>query len=117
MAGGGITLLTFLHGPGQVEDFFGRTPTDVWDVTIASGTYPANGYTLDPANLGQLNRFKVITEVYFSPKTTATLGVLWEYDIANKSMRGYQQGAGAGALTELTGTVGPFQLRCRFYGF
>lgn len=117
MAGGGVSLLTFTHGPGQVEDFFGRTPTDVWDITIASGTYPANGYTLDPANLGQLNRFKTITEVYVSYKTTASLGITWEYDIVNKSLRGYQTAAAAGALAELSGTVGPFQLRCRFLGF
>ncbi len=118
MAGGGIALLTIADVVGT-EDIFGRTMTDVNDITIASGTYPANGYTLDPTKLGQLNRFKTITEVYFSPKTVATLGIVWFYDIVNKSMRGYQNGPTVfvpGALVELTGTVGPFQLRCRFFG-
>lgn len=117
MAGGGVTLLTFTHGPGQVEGFLDQALTDVWDITIANGTYPTNGYTMDPANLGQLNRFKNITEIYVGYKTTASLGVTWQYDIVNKSLRGYQNAAGVGALAELSGTVGPFQLRCRFIGF
>jgi hypothetical protein len=117
VAGGGVNLMTFTHGPGQVEDIWGRTLTDVWDVAIISGTYPTNGYTLDPALLGQLNRFKAVTEAYFSSKTASTLAIYWDYDVTNKSFRGFQDGAGAGALTELTGTVGPFSLRIRVLGF
>lgn len=117
MAGGGLLLVTWEHTYPQAEDIWGRTITDLWDMMIASGTYPANGYSLDPANWGQLNRFKIITDAYFSAAETTGLPIYWDYDVTNKSVRGYQQGAGAGPLTELTGAVGPFELRCRFYGF
>jgi hypothetical protein len=117
VAGGGLSLMTWEHSFPQAEDVWGRTPTDLWDVAIASGAYPTNGYSLDPANWGQLNRFKTITDVYFSGVDAPNLAINWTYDSTNKSMRGYQQGGGAGPMTELSGTVGPFELRCRFFGF
>ncbi len=117
MAGGGLLLVTWEHVYPQAEDIWGRTLTDLWDMNIASGTYPANGYSLDPAKWGQLNRFKTITDVYFSSSEVVSLPISWDYDAVNLSVRGYQQGAAAGPFTELTGTVGPFELRCRFFGF
>lgn len=104
MAGGGATLLT-LALVANSEDIWGKTLTSVWDITIASGAYPTNGYTLDPVNLGQLSRFKSISDAYFGARGAGALGYLYLYDPINKSVRLYTAG-GTIAVPTVTVTGG-----------
>ena len=115
MAGGTGMVLTPILG---TEDFWGHFIVQTFIGSIASAAYPTNGYSVDPATVGQLNRFKVIDNADIAGGTNAS-GISWGYDYINKSIRGYQNAAGAGALAELSSTFpssGTALLKITFYG-